>query len=240
MAAVIVIQLVIAILFIILGWVIRFKGIYGLISGFNTRSEAEQQELIEKGYPQKTGSLIFFTGIGMILLFPITFSSFAYANEVIFGFMLIFLLGGMIYLSKFEIHRKKKRSYIISLSLFIIIVGGIAAITAFSYQGYTLKTTNSGFEITGMYGEEWDYANVVNVELMDSLPDVTWRQNGVGLPTLSKGYFKVEGYGSSLLFIQHQSPPYLYIETDERPIFINDKDPSVTKKWYEEINDNVQ
>ena len=75
---------------------------------------------------------------------------------------------------------------------------------------------------------------------MEKLPEITVRTNGVGLPTLSKGHFIVKGYGSSLLFIQNGSSPYLYIELKNRKIFINDKDPKQTRAWYQQLNENQQ
>jgi hypothetical protein len=65
------------------------------------------------------------------------------------------------------------------------------------------------------------------------MPEVTARTNGVGLPTHSKGRFKLNGYGSSLLFIQKGASPYIYIELKYKKIFINDKDPEQTRIWFD-------
>ncbi|MGM0827542.1 MAG: DUF3784 domain-containing protein [Bacillota bacterium] len=100
------IQLIVIVLFSILGWAIRAKRNYWLISGFVTRSMTEQVELIKNAYPQKTGSLLIYTAVGMLILLPLAFTSFPYVTEVQFGFMLVFLMGGLIYLSKFEVQAK--------------------------------------------------------------------------------------------------------------------------------------
>ncbi|MDF2855649.1 MAG: hypothetical protein K0Q87_1500, partial [Neobacillus sp.] len=106
-------QLIVAIVFLLLGWVIRKKKMYSLISGFNTRPEEEQEQLIKNGYPQKVANLLMLTAIGMIILLPLSFTNFIYATEVQFGFMIIFLFGGFVFLSRYEIAIKRKRSYII-------------------------------------------------------------------------------------------------------------------------------
>jgi hypothetical protein len=226
---------IVILLFLILGWAVRRKEGYWLISGFASRPKEEQEELIRNGYPERMGGLLIITAIGMLLLLPLMFTSFKYAIEVQFGFMFIFLMGGMVYLTKYEVPKKRKRSYIISISLFIVIIGGISALSYFSYQGYELVTKKESFEITGMYGNEWNYEDITSIELMEKFPEVTVRTNGVGLPTLSKGHFKVKGYGSSLLFIQKGSSPYIYIELKEKKIFINDKNPEKTKGWYQQL-----
>lgn len=234
------IHISVILLFLILGWSVRKKEGYWLISGFASRPKEEQEELIGKGYPQKIGSLLIITALGMLILLPLMFTSFKYAMEVQFGFMIIFLMSGMIYLSKYDVPKKRKRSYIISISLFIVIIGGISALSYFSYQGYDLETKEKTFEITGMYGNEWKYEDIISFELMEKLPEVTVRTNGVGLPTLSKGHFKVKGFGSSLLFIQKGASPYLYIELKDKKIFINDKNPEQTKIWFEQISDKAE
>ena len=111
--------------------------------------------------PKNGRRLLIVTAIGMIILLPLMFTSFKYAMEVQFGFMIIFLLGGFIYLSKYEVPKKRKRSYIISISLFILVIGGIGVLSYFSYQGYELVTKKDSFEITGMYGDEWAYEEII-------------------------------------------------------------------------------
>ncbi|MEH7276851.1 DUF3784 domain-containing protein [Neobacillus vireti] len=229
------VQAVVILLFLILGWAVRKKEGYWLISGFATRPKEEQEQLIKSGYPKKVGGLLILTAIGMLILLPLLFTSFKFAMEVQFGFMFIFLMGGLIYLTKYEVPKKRKRSYIISISLLILVIGGISVVSYFSYQGYELVTKKDSFEITGMYGDEWTYNEIISIELMDHLPEVTVRTNGVGLPALSKGQFKVTGYGTSLLFIQKGSSPYIYIEMKDRKIFINDKDPEQTQIWYQQL-----
>lgn len=224
-------------LFLLLGWAIRKKEGYWLISGFANRPKEEQEQLISNGYPQKMGGLLTVTALGMLILLPLVFTSFKYATEVQFGFMVIFLMAGIIYLTKYEVPKKRKRGYFISISLFVLVIGGISVISYFSYQGYELVTKEESFEITGMYGDEWAYDEITSIELMDHLPEVTVRTNGVGLPTLSKGHFKVTGYGSSLLFIQKGSSPYIYIELKDKKIFINDKDPEQTRIWYQQLSE---
>ncbi|MEH7254320.1 DUF3784 domain-containing protein [Neobacillus niacini] len=227
-------------IFLLLGWAIRNKEGYWLISGFANRPKEEQEQLISNGYPQKVGGLLILTSVGMLILLPLMFTSFKYATEVQFGFMTIFLMAGIIYLTKYEVPKKRKRSYIISISLFILIIGGIGIASYFSYQGYELVTKKDSFEITGMYGDEWAYEDIASIELMDNLPEVTVRTNGVGLPTLSKGHFKVTGYGSSLLFIQKGSSPYIYIEMKDKKVFINDKDPVQTRLWYQQLSEKIK
>ncbi len=230
------VQMFVILLFFILGWVIRSKQAYWLISGFANRPKEEQQQLIENGYPQKSGLLLQVTAVGMLLLLPLIFTSFKYAIEVQYGFMLVFLLGGAIYLSKYELPKKRKRSYIISTSLFVVTNALVIGLMFLGYQDYQLISQNDRIEITGVYGDKWKTGDIQQVELMEQMPKVTMRQNGFGLPTMAKGKFKVSGYGSCLLFIRKDSSPYLYIKLKDQKIFINGENPEQTKEWYQELS----
>ncbi|KAF0825461.1 DUF3784 domain-containing protein [Cytobacillus firmus] len=239
MIGLVITQISVILLFLILGWAVRFKKAYWLISGFASRPEIEQEQLINSGYPQKTGSLLIGTAVGMLVLLPLSFTGFRFAMEVQFSFMMIVLLGGFIYLSKYEVPSKRKRSYIIALILFIVTLGPLIYLTVSSHKGYEMALAEDSFEISGMYGDEWDYRDIQSVQLLEEMPEVTWKQNGIGLPTLSQGHFKVTGYGSSLLFIQKGHTPILYIELKDEKIFVNSKDSAETESWHKVMKEEA-
>ncbi|MGM0837814.1 MAG: DUF3784 domain-containing protein [Bacillota bacterium] len=151
------IQLAVSLIFLGLGWLILFKKAYGLISNFHSRPEAEKKLLIQNGYPQNTGKMLMITGLGMLILLPLLFTDFAYALEVQIVFMLVMLLGGFIYLSKYEVAAKRKKSYIISSSIFIVTIGFVSVLTFIGYQDFQLVQKDDTFEVTGVYGDEWRY-----------------------------------------------------------------------------------
>jgi hypothetical protein len=229
-----IVQVLIIGLFFFLGWAIRYKKHYGLISGFAGRSKEEQIKLIENGYPQKSGSLLLLTAIGMFILLPLVFTPFPYTIEVQYGFMTVFLLGGFVFLSKYEVPEKRKRSYWLSSILTFVVIGFISGIMYIGYKPYKLIVKEDTVQITGMYGDSWKIEDIQQVTLLDTMPEVILKENGFGLATISKGHFKVSTYGSSLLFIQKQSP-YILIEMDHKPIFINGKNPQQTHDWYEQL-----
>ncbi|WP_078381635.1 DUF3784 domain-containing protein [Sutcliffiella halmapala] len=234
------IQLSVVLTFLILGWAILKKEAYGLISNFKSRPEAEQAELIQNGYPQRIGKLLIGTALGMLILFPLIFTPFTYALEVQFSFMLVFLLGGFIYLSKYEVINKRKRSYIISMVLFIVVIGFVAGLSVLGYQEFELVIQEDTFEVTGLYGDEWKYEEIRRVELFEVMPEVTYRTNGFGLPTMSKGHFKVKDFGNSLLYLYKGDAPYLYIELEDQQIFINSKSAIQTENWYNHLSQEIE
>jgi len=149
--------------------------------------------------------------------------------------MLLFLLGGFIFLTKYEVPKKRKRSYWISSSLFVIVVSFVTIIMFIGYQDFEFVIEEEQFSITGVYGDTWEIADIEQIQLFDEMPKVKWKENGFGLQTLAKGYFTVEGYDSSLLFIHKNSNPIMYIKVNDKDIFINGKNAEQTKNWYEQL-----
>ncbi|WP_223700872.1 DUF3784 domain-containing protein [Sutcliffiella deserti] len=235
MWAIVSIQFFLISLFLILGWVIYKKKAYGLVSGFQSRSETEQQEMIDNGYPQNAAKLLLATAVGMLTLLPLQLLEFTYALEIQFGFMLLFLLGGFVYLSKFEVPKRRKISYIISSSIFVLVLSFVSILTFLGYQEFKLVLNENSLEVTGIYGDDWSYEDIEQVDLLEEMPEVTLKQNGFGMASMSKGYFKVENYGSSLLFLYKDFPPYLYIKMENEHIFLNAKSDVITEKWYIEL-----
>ncbi|TYS60881.1 DUF3784 domain-containing protein [Sutcliffiella horikoshii] len=229
------IQLTLVLIFLLIGWAIVKKEAYGLISSFRSRPKEEQEELIQNGYPQKTGKLLIATALILLILLPLLFTPFSYAMEVQIGVMVVLLLGGFIYLSKYEVPKKRKKSYIISTSIAVITFGVLFVVSYLGFQDAELTLKKDSFEISGVYGDDWSYEDITQIDLLDKMPEVLLRTNGYGMQSISKGYFKVKDYGNSLLFIYKGHSPYLLIQTNDATIFINSKDAEKTKDWYYQL-----
>ncbi|WP_404350424.1 DUF3784 domain-containing protein [Sutcliffiella horikoshii] len=229
------IQLTVVLIFLLIGWAIVKKEAYGLISSFRSRPKEEQEELIQNGYPQKTGKLLIGTAIVLLIMLPLLFTSFPYAMEVQIGVMVVLLLGGFIYLSKYEVPKKRKKSYIISTSIAVVTFSFLFVVSYLGFQEAELTLKENSFEISGVYGDEWRFEDITQVDLVEEMPEVLLRTNGYGMQSISKGHFKVKDYGSSLLFVYKGHSPYLLIKTNDDTIFINAKDAEKTKDWYYQL-----
>ncbi len=234
MGIIIGIQLFLISLFLLFGWLIKTKQNYWLLSGFAGRPQEEQNQLIENGYPQKSGNLFIVTAIGMLLLLPLSFTSFLYTIEVQFGFMILCLMGGLIYLSKYEVPHKRKRSYIMTSVIAVVTIGFIVALSFIGYRDHQLLIKENTFEISGPYGDEWKLGEISKLELLTEMPETTLKINGFGLSTKSKGYFKVKGYGKSLLFITKEAP-YIYMKIEDQHLFLNANSPEKTTEWFKQL-----
>jgi hypothetical protein len=189
------IQFTVVLIFLVIGWAILKKEAYGLISSFRSRPKSDQKELIRIGYPQKTGKMLLVTGFVLLASLPLLLTSIPYAIEMHIGVMVIMLLGGFIYVSKYDLPSKRKRSYIISILITVITVGTLAVVFFLGFQEPKMTFNEDTFVISGVYGKEWEYSELTHIELVDEMPEVTLRTNGYGTPTISKGHFRVKDVG---------------------------------------------
>ena len=80
--------------------------------------------------------------------------------------MTIFLLGGIIYLSKYEVSEKRKKSYWFSSILTFVVIGFIAVLMYLGYQSNELIVKEENVEITGMYGYIWKKGDFKKITLL--------------------------------------------------------------------------
>lgn len=127
-------------------------------------------------------------------------------------------------------------------------IGVLIAILFFIYflsggGSYQLELNEDHFAVTNKYGDEWDYAEITSIELMDDLPEIKGRVFGETIRGKSLGNFtfqEEEPYEKGLLFVYRDNSPYIVIELSEhKPIFINAEDSNTTEEWFNRLSEKV-
>lgn len=91
-----------------------------------------------------------------------------------------------------------------------------------------------------MYGIELKLSEIASVSLIDRLPPIKSRTNGLSALGVKKGFFNLEGYGKSRLLVNSSQPPFLLIMTNnQETIILNLKDPKDTKSAFEQIKEGI-
>ncbi|WP_042148882.1 DUF3784 domain-containing protein [Paucisalibacillus sp. EB02] len=223
-----------------LTYLIVKKKDYSLISGFNNRSKEEQEYLINKGYTTVLGKI--FTNSFYLLLFAtfLTLFRVPFGVEIGFGLFTVFLLGGLVYLQKFEVpHKRKKYMWIIgSISVITVVIISSLWVNGSAENNITLE--NDQFIITGTYGVEWSIEKIERVELLEELPVVIMRTNGYSSGNVRKGKFRLEEpYGVGRLFITQKEGPFLYISLKDDYIILNGEKQQETLDLYERLKEEI-
>ncbi len=138
---------------------------------------------------------------------------------------------------------KRPRSY---RSVFIIVVF-IAALVAypifFANYGNEIIVDDNKIEIKGDYSIDIPLSDIDTVLLVESLPDITLRTNGISTNKVNIGNFKMADGNKCRLYVNNSTPMFVEIRLDahgSQPtalIFINKKTVEETKALYDKIYD---
>lgn len=79
-----------------------------------------------------------------------------------------------------------------------------------------------------------NYNSIEKVSLLNKMPTIGMKVNGLASVNYALGSFKVDGK-SATLFVDHQSKPILKITTKDRDYYYTNTDSTVTKKLYQKL-----
>ena len=79
-----------------------------------------------------------------------------------------------------------------------------------------------------------NYNSIEEVSLINKMPTIGMKVNGLASINYAIGSFKVDGK-SATLFVDHQSKPILKITTKDRDYYYTNTDSSVTKQVYQKV-----
>jgi hypothetical protein len=95
--------------------------------------------------------------------------------------------------------------------------------------------TASGFQVLGMYGKTFVFADVTSIHLEETMPAIESRTNGGAVGVFRKGYFDVAGLGNCLLYLSSAEGPYLFVEVGGKTVILCYPDPAKTTRLYEDL-----
>ena len=148
--------------------------------------------------------------------------------------------------SELNYNARRPRTY---RSVFIIVIF-IAALMAypifFANYGNEIIVDDNKIEIKGDYSMNIPLSDIDTVLLIESLPNIKLRTNGISTKKVNIGKFKMADGNKCRLYVNNSTPLFVEIRLDaqdlpsESLVFINRKTVEETKILYEEIIDNVQ
>lgn len=124
-------------------------------------------------------------------------------------------------------------SLIFAAILVIAVVGNIVII---DHSTFKMNIENNIVKIKSpQYGMEFNVEDIEDVKISDEKLGGT-RTNGVGASTYNLGYFNINGYGKSKLYIYFENPQYIRIKLkDNGYVFFNSKSIEETLNYYNEL-----
>jgi len=224
------------------GYLIRYRRMYFLISGYNTMSAEKKKQVDTEGLGRFMGGCLFLMG-GLMMA---GMSLVAFRMETAGLYVMLIILPVVIYLligaQKFdgttrdESGRMKTSSKILLggiIFFLIVLTGGIVYSMQTNSKPVVLVLSQQSVEITGMYGVTLERASIRDISLQETLPAILKRTNGSAVENHLKGNFTMETVGKVKLFIDRSIPPFIMIRTEDQTIFVNQGTAADTKALYD-------
>lgn len=240
-----------AALMAVFGWLIRFRRIYGLISGYNTMSQEKRRNVDIERLGALFGNCLFImAGImaaGALLL---------KLGQGLVGFIVLALLAPVIiYLvvagqrisgstrtasgnarTTGALKRPGSKALVALIAVSALVLIGFVAFLIFRLvEPATVSFDGNVLSMTGLYSQQVAVGDMSQVALLDTLPTVLRRTNGSALGDQLAGHFTLEGVGPAMLYLNKGQPPFISIETAKGRIYLNAATPQDSRTLYERI-----
>lgn len=236
-----------SILLIILAVLIGKFHLYNLISGYNTMTKEEKSKYDIEGF----GRLLYKTYLMMgVLVFIDGLFVYIMGNTIIniIALILIIILGVVFLILNAKKFKNKNVTYpisnkpskkIIYIILFISFLS-VAYIFYFGLKVPSYSINKKEFEINGLYGFKLAYSDILSIDTINALPNISFKENGFAVNHVYKGYFKTdEGITVKLIVLSNVSP-YIKIETKtDENFYINFDDRQKTLYLFQQLQNTI-
>ena len=100
----------------------------------------------------------------------------------------------------------------IVIGLILVFAGIILCVWSLSRPN-RIEMTEEDLIIGGSYRHTVRLNEIESCELMEQMPRIKIRTNGIGLGKIQIGHFRVEGVGKCRLYLNLRYPPFVHITT---------------------------
>ena len=129
-------------------------------------------------------------------------------------------------------HNNRRKSIMIALS--IIVLFSIPIFYPY-YKDLNVILKSDHIEITGIYGTNIEYDSIAQIQLLNSLPHISYRSNGYSIGPVNLGNFK-EVNGNMLKLFTHSDSCFIYIKNKNDTVYyMSKKRYNDTKILYQNI-----
>ena len=230
-------NLIIGLFFIGMGFLV--KSCQGMILGYNTMSEEKKKnvDIVGASAFMKKGFII----LGITIIASSVFIFIDYLKVFSFLIRMVIMLAGILIIitnvQKYDRNNRKDNT------LILYIFFGVVLIFLMYICVYPFVPTKAIFEeekiqFTGSYGFDLNISDIETVELVNEIPKIKMRTNGVsvGQGYVHKGEYRLETWGTCRLLINSNNPPFLVIKKKNgEKIIISNKEKTVTENIYRQI-----
>lgn len=209
-----------------------------LLSPFSLMSEEKKENVDFKAVGKAGCTILVTAGVAGFVL-NLIFCATGLADIGITASILSVMLGCIILVSvirKYDHNEKSGGKYMIT-AIFLSVLSITIAALLFSWSmPDSIEAGNESLDISGEYAISIKYDSIKSVELLDRLPEIKARTNGIGMANTLKGHFILDGIGRCRLYVNLKYRPLVHIETySSEHIIFNTDSPQGTGGLYDRI-----
>ncbi|URZ01917.1 DUF5808 domain-containing protein [Clostridium felsineum] len=126
-------------------------------------------------------------------------------------------------------------AFLVGIIIFIFTMGLIQN----SYSP-TLNVYKNEIKINcSMYSTSFNKSNILKISLIQDTPH-GFKTNGIGTDTYSRGHYDINDYGTSMVYVFNNKPPYIVFKLkDGSYVFFNYKSKSNTLRLYNKLKNKM-
>lgn len=223
----IIILSIVSLVFILIGVAINKYKCYWLISGYNTASKVEKENMEIEELAKHMARMCYIIS-ALLFLGGIITGYFNFSIMPLTVILIVVIFGYIFYLQKFD-HNKKSKAEIVVLVVISFITLAVLIITfSLGSEPNEIRLTDSSIIIDGSYGTSIKKIDITEIESIENLPEISSRTNGYSDGINRKGDFKLENGEKVKLYIQSKEGPFIKITSKDKVVFINYKDKDKT------------
>lgn len=127
------------------------------------------------------------------------------------------------------------------LLLGVIVIVGTVLFFNYAQKDPKITISTKNIHISGLYGLNIPLRQVHSLTLVQEIPKIKYRTNGVSFNKINKGYFKMENGKTCTLFTKGNFKPFIEIitKTDDI-IYINSPSKGMTEEVYKKIRKSLE
>lgn len=232
-------------LLLLSGIAIKYHKAYWLISGYNKMSEEKKKNVDIKNMGEFIANILFIMS-GTILIASLLM----FLNQTLASvFMYWLLIPVSIYLViRVQIYDGNKKELDdttqtvpkviigVTVSSLALIMAVFGTLIYLSNKPAEYFIQNDTLRISGQYGEDINFSDIIGITLEKQIPEIEFRANGFSLGNIMKGDFKLKDIGHADLFLDDtENPPFIFIKLNDGLLILNTDKSAATKELYDKL-----
>lgn len=236
-------------LFLFLGFAVHKLKWYFLLSGYNTMSKEQKENVDVEKLGRAVGLYSYFIAMLFALIALVDWLDY---SQLIMPLIIILMIATVFLIVKTQKYNhnlfdengkwkkgasKQFKKPVIILTITLV---AVAVIIYFADTPVKIEALEEGLEIGGMYGDTYNWSQMEQLTLLEQIPEIAMRTNGSAVGSMLQGHFKFENGEKAKLFIDKSQPPFIQFIYEGKTIIFNLQSEQQTQAMYNTIEEKTR